>query len=138
MLPIHIIFAVLSFCIVVVADSYGFSWIRGKRQTLAPKWLSTLHYAMWIGLVGLIVTGAMMAYPMREYLLTRPQFIAKMGFVLALVVNGFAIGNLLRIAERGPYATIPKATKVKLFISGAISTVSWIGAATLAFFLIED
>lgn len=120
------------------ADRLGLDWIRGKDLVLSAQEVRHLHRRMWTGLALMITTGLIMFWPMREFLLTRPQFYAKMTFVLALVVNGFVIGHLQKIAFRRSYESLTPKERLPLFISGTLSTISWISAATLAFFLIPD
>lgn len=120
------------------ADRLGLDWIRRKELILSSEEIRRLHKRMWLGLAVMITTGFIMFWPMREYLLTRPQFYAKMTFVLSLVINGFVIGHLHKVASERPYENLTPRERVPLFISGILSTVSWVGAALLAFFLLPD
>lgn len=90
------------------------------------------------GLVGMILTGFIMFWPMRDYLLDRWQFLLKMSFVLALVANGFVIGSIQKIATRKRYEELTRNEKLPMLISGVVSTVGWAGAAITAFFIVED
>lgn len=137
-LPLHLFSLLFVAWNIVRADHKGFLWIRGKVETLSPAEISPLHRNTWIGLVGMIVTGILLFLPMKDYLLTRPQFYAKMAFVLTLIINGFVIGKLQYVAETSAYSALSLRQKLPLFISGAISTLCWFGAATMAFFLVED
>jgi len=116
----------------------GFEWIIGKRETLDEQTVRKLHRSTWIGLSGMIATGFLMFWPMREYLLGRPQFYTKMFFVLALIGNGFVIGRLQKVALTRPFTELTTREKAPLMISGAVSTLGWLGAATMAFFIVED
>lgn len=52
------------------------------------------------------------------------QFYVKMGFVAALVINGFAIGTLRKKATTQRFSHLTLQEKTILFISGAVSTLS--------------
>jgi hypothetical protein len=120
------------------ADHMGFDWMRGKIDVLDAVKVHVLHRNTWIGLCGMILTGFLMFWPMREYLLIRPQFYTKMAFVITLILNGFVIGYLQKVALVKAYAELTTKEKLPLMISGAISTIGWLGAATTAFFLLPD
>lgn len=84
----------------------------------------------------MITTGLIMFWPMHTFLLTEGVFQLKMMFVAILIINSFAIGKLIRVATTRPFATLSTREKIPLFVSGGLSTIAWIGAATLAFFLL--
>ena len=137
-LPLHLFILALTAWNIVLADHMAFSWIRGKVNMLRKEETMKYHKRMWIGLIGMIITGVMMFWPMREFLLTRPQFYVKMLFVLGLVANGFVIGKLQHVATKQWYKELTLKEKVPLFISGAVSTLCWLGAAVGGFYLIPD
>ncbi len=137
-LPFHILILVYVAWTVLHADHMAFSWIRGKVNTLDEKKVNRLHRHTWYGLVGMIVTGVLMFIPLHEFLLTRPQFYVKMAFVLALVINGFVIGHLQKVAFNKSFKELTAREKIPLFISGAVSTLCWLGAAAGGFYLLPD
>lgn len=137
-LPLHLLALAFVAWNVVLADHMGFNWMRGKDQVLDEKRVRKYHIRTWIGLLLMIVTGFTMFWPMREFLLTRPQFYVKMGFVLALFLNSFAIGRLSKISTEKTFASLSTKEKIPLMISGGISTISWLGAVLGGFFLIPD
>jgi hypothetical protein len=110
----------------------GLLWILGKKETLDRALLSRIHNTIWVGLGIMLVTGATMAYPYQEYLRTLTPFLVKMGFVLALLINSFFIGKHLYLATERPFAMLTKKERLPLFISGTVSTISWIGIITAA------
>lgn len=134
-LPIHLISLAFVFWNVVNADHMGFNWVRGKTPTLDKNTVKKYHYGSWIGLLLMITTGLILFWPMRDYLLARQQFLIKMVFVVALIVNGLVIGNLQERAITNKFEDLSFKEKLPLFISGAVSTISWLGAFTMAFFL---
>lgn len=120
------------------ADRHALNWVRGKEPVLSGKDLRKVHKRTWLGLSLMIATGLLLFWPRREFLLAHPPFYIKMGFVIALVINGLVIGRLQKVAAEKTFASLSAKEKMPLFISGAVSTLSWAGAALVAFFLIPD
>lgn len=137
-LPLHLLVLAYAAWNIFQADHLGFKWIMGKVNILDKAKVQKYHHRVWFGLIGMIVTGFIMFWPMHEYLLTRWQFLLKASFVLALVANGFAIGSIQEIATKKWYKELTLREKIPLFISGAISTIGWVGAAIMAFFILPD
>lgn len=137
-LPLHLLALAYAAWNIVHADHMGFTWMRGKVATLDPQVVAKYHRGSWIGLSLMIATGLALFWPMREFLLTRPQFFVKMAFVATLVCNGFVIGKLQKTAETKTFASLSFTERLPLFISGAVSTLCWIGAALGGLFLIPD
>ena len=137
-LPLHLLSLAFVAWNVIHADHLGFSWIQGKESILDEKVVQKYHKGSWIGLGLMIVTGALLFWPLKEYLLTRPQFYIKMAFVVTLIINGLVIGTLQKTATTRRFDDLSSHEKLPLFISGAVSTLAWLGAAGMAFFLIPD
>lgn len=119
--------------LVLFADHQALSWVLGHKEKLDGKTIQTVHYLTLVGLVVMIISGITMALPLTEYLLTVPAFFIKMGFVLALVINSFFIGKLMHTAVNHSYKSLAFSEKLPLFISGAVSGISWLGAVIAAF-----
>lgn len=137
-LPLHLAVLLYAAWNILHADHLGFTWITGKVNVLPEKDIRKYHRRVWAGLIGMMITGFIMFWPMREYLLERWQFLLKMSFVLALVANGFAIGSIQKVATKKWYRELTTREKIPLLLSGAISTAGWVGAARMAFFIVED
>lgn len=137
-LPLHLISLAFAAFYIFQADHMGFNWIRGKVDTLPKDIVKKFHNRTWVGLILMIFTGFILFWPMREYLLTRPQFFIKMGFVVALFINSFVIGILSKTSTTKTYASLSSKEKLPLMISGAVSTISWLGATGMAFFLEQE
>lgn len=135
MIFIHLGALLILFVTVLVADHYVFSWIRGKKATLSEKKLHLLHTLVWAGLISMVVSGAWMAWPLKDYFATSLAFYIKMAFVLALVINGLVIGTLLSVTTRTPFAELTPKERLPILISGAVSTASWVGAFIAALFM---
>jgi hypothetical protein len=130
--PVHVTVAISIVGLILYTDSYAFSWLTGKRETLEPSKLLALHRLMWTGLITMIITGGLMFYPYREYLLSHPPFLLKAGFVVTLVVNAFFIGKLMHTATLRPFVNLNAKEKLPLFVSGGVSTLAWAGAIIMA------
>lgn len=135
-LPVHLCILAFIAWNTINADHLAFKWIRGKINILNKTEIEKYHKRVWFGLIGMILTGLIMFWPLRDFLLTRPQFYVKMAFVLTLVINGFFIGRLQNIATTKWFKELTPGEKVKLFTSGAVSTLAWLGAAIGGFYLL--
>jgi hypothetical protein len=132
---IHIASLCLAGLGVLFADHAAFDWMRGKRRTLSGPGIAAAHWIVTIGLSCLIISGLVLFWPLREYLVGETLFWVKLGFVFALLVNSFFIEHLMHTAERRPFASLSMRERAPLFISGAVSTISWLGAAGVAIIL---
>ncbi len=136
--PVYLHLAVL-FCTVVIilcADHEGFSYMRGKKRTLNHKLTQFFHYGVWVGLCLMIATGVFLALPAWEFYLKEPTFLLKMFFVLVLIGNGVFIGKFTSLASEKPFAELPSRIQHTLRISGMLSTIGWVGAATIGYFFL--
>lgn len=134
-LPIHILGVTFSLLVVAFADHYGLSWIKGEVSVLNEKKLRKLHRYTWLGLLAIITTGGIMFLGEPDELLSSKIFLLKMTFVSALIVNSFFIGVLKEISANSKFSDLSRKEKIKLYISGGVSTISWLGALTCAFFI---
>ena len=137
-LPLHLLSLAFVTWNIVIADHLGFSWMRGRVLFLDKNKIQKYHHRSWIGLCLMIITGFFLFLPLKEYLLTRPQFYIKMAFVVTLIINGFAIGHLQKISFTKSFKELTSKEKLPLFISGAVSTICWIMAALAALYLVAD
>ena len=129
---IHLTILTLTVLVILYSDHMAFQYVRGTRETIDIKIATRLHYAVWVGLIGMMVTGLWMAYPALSVLITMPLFQLKMAFVLLLVCNAIFIGTLLPVSSV-PFAQLSQKQKTPLLIGGALSTVGWVGAIVCAF-----
>lgn len=97
----------------------GWSSVRELRQ--ADR---TLIIPIWVGLFGLLATGALL-----EPHLDSPLTIVKMVAVLVLSLNGVALtrwtADLARVPPTARYAQLPKAARVGFMTSAIVSQVAW-------------
>lgn len=125
---IHVAILVVTAFFVVCTDFLGLLYLLGKKKTLPEKPVTWAHRIILAGLCGMILSGVTLFVPMREYLLSQPNFYVKMAFVAALVINAFVIGAHMKKAFTTPFKELPSLEKKKLLVSGAVSTLSWLGA----------
>ncbi len=136
LLPIHLTILGVTALGILLADHEGMQWVSGKKPLLEWKKVFRLHLWVGFGLIGMLITGFLMFWPVRNYLLHNSlAFLIKMMFVAVLIGNSFLIGELTKISTKRTYASLSSAEKRPFFISGAVSTISWLGAATAALFL---
>lgn len=135
LLQIHITAVFATLIAVVVADTHGLLWMLGKIKTLPKKRMELLHQTVWVGLFCIVAAGISMFLGYPEYLLSLPAFQFKALFVVFLLLNAFYIGGHLTIATQKSFPELTIKQKATLLISGAVSTIGWIGAYTCAQFL---
>lgn len=135
MITVHLSILILTAIAILIADKDGMDWMRGKKETLSEKRVSYLHKAVFVGLFLMIGTGLSMAYNTIEWYIKDPTFILKMLFVATLVINGFFIGAISKVATISPFNKLEIKMKRKLIISGTVSAFSWIGATTCGLLL---
>ncbi len=128
----HLGFLAVALYGIIAADSQAMAWMRGKVPVIANHHLERTHWIVTAGLVGLVLTGLYLYWPMRAYLYGQPYFLAKMVFVLALLINSFFIERLMPLASQYAHVDLSAAQKRGLMLSGGISTLSWLGATVLA------
>ena len=133
---IHLIILLATVVIILFADHEGLNYVRQKKMVLSKKIVTLTHRLVWVGLAGMIVSGALLVATEEADVLQETAFYIKMGFVLTLAVNGFFIGTLSRVATETPYALLSQKEKTKLMVSGALSTIGWVGAATIGLFFL--
>lgn len=135
-LLLHLGFLAVAGVGIMLADRLAFSWMRGRTDTVHPKQLLRLHWIVTIALAGLLITGLLMFWPMRVFLMSEPQFWLKMSLVGVLLINSFFIEIFMHTSTTHPFRSLTFAQKAPLFVSGGVSVACWLGAATLAFFLL--
>ncbi len=133
---LHLPILAFTALVILYSDHQGFEYFRGKKQTLSLNFIHWAHILVWIGLIGMILTGAALLIPQWEFMLQRPEFYVKMGFVGVLIVNAFAIHKLSRIAGERPFTLLTRAERHTLMISGGLSTLGWVGSAFIGYFIL--
>jgi hypothetical protein len=133
---VHLISLFLTVGVILVADHHAFEYLRGKRPFLSLRFVQWTHRLVWAGLIGMIVSGAFLAYPLWEYLKNEPAFYVKMGFVLTLCVNAFFIAHLSETATVRSWGELTRDERMLFLLSGSLSVIGWIGSAVIGFFFL--
>lgn len=134
-LLIHIGTIISLVTVVLYTDHLGLRWVLGHIETISAKKLQTLHRLVWSGLFIMVASGFTMFLSYKDFLLYTPVFFIKVFFVAMLVINAFAIGKFMHVATSKPFAILSREEKLPLFVSGAVSTLGWVGAVTCGLIL---
>lgn len=137
LLPVHVGILLFIFWNIFKADHSAFSWMRGKLAILDANKMMKFHHNIFYGLIGMTITGIGLYIPLREKLSASPAFKFKMAFVIVLFINSFVIYKFMPVASNKKYSELTTKEKLPLILSGAISTLSWIGALIAVTFLPE-
>ena len=84
----------------------------------------------------MIISGVLLTIPEWEYRLSEFVFYIKMGFVLVLIMNAFAIGSLASVASERPFEALSIEEKRALLFSGGLSFLGWVGATIIGVFFL--
>ena len=133
---VHLAIFLVTVVAILYADHLGFDYMRGKRTLLPPRLVSRLHYGVFTGLALMIATGSFLFMRTSGYYLNEPLFFVKVGFVLPLILNGWFIAKMSRIASERPFTLLSREERSLLFLSGALSAIGWIGSATIGYFFL--
>lgn len=132
----HLITLSLTALVILYTDHEGLQYFRGKTALLSKAFVTWSHRLVWTGLILMILSGIGLILPQWEYRLQEPTFYVKMGFVLVLIMNSYAIGNLRYLATERPFLTLSPDEQKTLIVSGALSGIGWVGAAIIGFFFL--
>jgi hypothetical protein len=135
MILVHLTILTLTGALILFSDWMAFTWWSGRVQTLDLKTLTRAHYGVAAGLTLMILTGSFMALGRVDELLYNPAFWIKMTFVGILIINSFVIGSHLKTVTSKPYVALSDSERMWILISGAVSTIGWLGTITAALFL---
>jgi hypothetical protein len=133
---LHFPILLLTVLVIIYADHRGWQYFRGTREVLSPRFVTWSHRLVWGGLMGMVGTGVLLTIPVWEYYLTDVTFYVKMGFVGVLILNAFAIGSLAKVASERPFAALSANEQRTLMLSGALSALGWVSAATIGMFFL--
>ncbi len=131
----HIIALFWNIALVILADINAALWVIGSREKLSERFLTVVHWSLIAGLSVSIVTGLLLFSTVSGYLLQQPAFWIKSAFVLTLIINAFVIHRHAHLAATHTFASLTSAERIPLYISGVVSTGSWVGVIIAAQFL---
>jgi hypothetical protein len=128
-LDLHLAFIWGTLAVVVYSDEQALLWILGKKRVMNKRLLEWLHALVGVGLAGLLTTGGLLFFVGGyDFLLSDPAFIIKMVFVAALLINGFFISYVNKLATLRSWGELSDAQRMPLLLSGAVSVCGWAGA----------
>lgn len=136
-LTIHVSTFIFNILLVIIADTNALRWVMGWKETLNQRFMVWLHRLLSLGLAVSILSGAYLFLSNLDYFqsVSVPAFYVKIGLVVALVINAFVISRHMHVAFDRPFASLTRAEKGPLFISGAVSAVGWVGVFVSAQFI---
>lgn len=114
--------------LMLATDFSVLKWIQGSLPMLPHQKTLRLHRFIWGGLITLLITGILLFYPYKDFLVTLTAFRIKIAFVGLLILNSFYIGKVLPLGTTQTFISLSPSQKTNLFISGSMSVVCWIGA----------
>jgi hypothetical protein len=124
----HLASMVLGFGAVLAIDWVGLQWVLGLRPiTDVVSTAGQVHAPIWIGLVGLVLSGILLG-PDASNKLTQ----VKLGLVLLVTWNGLVATLLHRRFSRAGEPP-PRLLLLLAALSAAISQAGWWGAMVIGF-----
>ncbi|MET3174782.1 UNVERIFIED_ORG: hypothetical protein ABIB52_002633 [Arthrobacter sp. UYCu721] len=132
-LSAHVLAMVLAFGAVIVVDWVGFLRLIGKRGLHDTSRLeSAAAPLIWIGLVGLLLTGAFIRPD-----ITNPATQLKMCCVLGLMLNGISLVPAMRTLHALPGGTmfrdVAANLRARLLVALVLSQSFWWTAIMIGF-----
>src|SRR4051812_11977092 len=114
LIVIHVSIVLATLAVVFYADEQGLSWILGKQEVLPARKIQILHTLVGVGLASIIATGGLLFLRSPGYYLGNATFLIKMCLVAALVINGFVITFLNKIATTRSWKSLTLLERVPL------------------------
>jgi uncharacterized membrane protein len=133
---IHLATLLVTATIILYSDHEGFNYMTGRKVVLSTRTIHWSHRLVWAGLILMLMTGVVLILESWAYYLQEPVFYLKMGFVLILILNAFAIGKLSRVATERAFFELTGEERRTLLLSGVLSAVGWFGAAGIGLFFL--
>ena len=133
---LHVPVLLVTVAAILYSDHKALAYMLGREQMLSRQFVRWSHGIVWVGLLAMIVTGVALTLPALEYRLGQAAFYVKMGFVLVLVMNAFAIGRISKMATATPFNALSDEQRSTLLVSGGLSVFGWVGAILTAVFFL--
>jgi hypothetical protein len=123
----HLASVVAGLGAVLAVDFHALQWLLGRRSLRSVLTVAAgLTPLIWVGFVGLLATGALLAPD-----LSNPLTDIKLGLVLLVGLNGAYAGHMhtrmTSVSEHNARVNFPAT------ISAAISQIGWWGAVLIGF-----
>lgn len=134
-LPLHLVAFFVAITGVVLSDLHAGWWLVKGTMRLPRRRLEWLHHIVGVSLAAAVVSGALMAWPVWQFLITDLSFQIKLGLVGALILNSVFIGRHVALASEYTWCELRWSERIPLLVSGSVSTIAWVGTFTAAQFL---
>ncbi|GAA1798904.1 hypothetical protein [Agromyces neolithicus] len=122
---VHLASLIVGFGAVLVVDWYALLWVTEWRTVRDLRQVDvTLKPPIWIGIVGLLASGALLQPDLEA-----PLTLVKLAAVLVLSLNGVAItrwtAHLARFPRKTRFSSVPRAARVRFVSSAVLSQIAW-------------
>jgi transposase-like protein len=130
---LHVVSLVASLGAVLLVDWHGLLWLAGQRRLAeSTRLAAAASPIIWLGLAGLVVTGALL-----RPAIDAPLTLLKLALVLAVAVNGAVMSPVRRrladLAEYASRADVPARDWRRMMGATLVSQVGWWGAVVIGF-----
>ena len=131
---VHLSSLIISFGAVLAVDWFALLWLLGRQSlTDLSKVSAAAHLPIWLGLLGLVLSGALLRPD-----LSQPLTWLKLVLVLLVTLNGlraYAIGEQL---ARYPAGIVPYRLLRRAGGTAAVSQLGWWGATIIGFLNVQQ
>ncbi|MGY5138183.1 hypothetical protein ACWGJW_38370 [Streptomyces nigrescens] len=128
---LHLAALIVGLGAVLAVDWFALLWLLGRRRLSdVLQTACALHTPIWLGLGGLVLSGLFLRPD-----LSSPLTLAKLGLVLAVMLNGLYahwLGQRLRHVQEHP-GRVPRRLLMQTGIAATISQGGWWGASVIGF-----
>lgn len=126
---VHLAALVVGFGAVLAVDWFALLWLLGRRSLAElTNVAAAVHLPIWLGLVGLVLSGALCRPDISETL-TR----IKLGLVLLVTLNGLYTYTLSARLARIGGSPVPPRLLLNAVIAATLSQLGWWGATLIGF-----
>lgn len=122
---LHLASLVVGLGAVLMIEWHGLLWATGWSTAREVRQADrTLILPVWVGLGGLLTTGALLQPDLGE-----PLTVVKLTAVLVLALNGVALtrwtSDLARMPAKAHFRSLPRPARVGYVASGIVSQLAW-------------
>lgn len=122
---LHLASLVVGLGAVLMIEWHGLLWATGWSTAREVRQADrTLILPVWVGLAGLLGTGALL-----QPHLDQPLTVVKLVAVLVLSLNGVALtrwtSDLARMPAKAKFRSLPRAARTGYVASGVVSQLAW-------------
>lgn len=130
----HLVFLVVGFGSVIVVDTFGLFWILkwfSVSLDLVKKVAETTQKLIWLGFVGMLVTGIPMLVMKGD--INNLTWV-KLFLVAMVGVNGVFLHTIKKSMDSISGEVLPKEVVLKMSLASTVSQVGWWGALIIGYY----